>query len=232
MNINVLDFFKFASRMPQIAQTWKICRECMPPDPPTNFLFFFPWAIPGSDSQLYSQQVRWVSNVWQTWGHGNRYKILMIALKGAIQDFYNILTTSWTVSNMYTQVARAWSWYPGHFEHICWRLNCGLVWHVLLSLDVEVGYLSTLWERGQEACRILLGAVCVKRWLAVLFCLCVVVLFFVCLFVFSPWSFSVPFGKCLSSMTNVTCQWWALFDRNCRHNVLFDTCRQSLFWGK
>ena len=55
MNISVLDFFKFASRMPQIAQilvlTFKIFRGSMPPDPPKNFLFFFfffPWAIPGS----------------------------------------------------------------------------------------------------------------------------------------------------------------------------------------
>ena len=45
MNISVLDFFKFASRMPQIAQilvsTFNIFRGSMPPDPPTNFLFFF-----------------------------------------------------------------------------------------------------------------------------------------------------------------------------------------------
>ena len=47
-NISVLDFFKFASRMPQIAQilvsTFKIFRGGggggMPPDPPRNFLFF------------------------------------------------------------------------------------------------------------------------------------------------------------------------------------------------
>ena len=45
MNISVLDFFKFASRMPQIAQilvsTFKIFRGSMPPDPPRNFLSFF-----------------------------------------------------------------------------------------------------------------------------------------------------------------------------------------------
>ena len=45
INISVLDFFKFASRMPQIAQilvsTFKIFRGGMPPDPPRNFLFFF-----------------------------------------------------------------------------------------------------------------------------------------------------------------------------------------------
>ena len=38
MNISVLDFFKFASRMPQIAQilvsTFKIFQASMPPDPP------------------------------------------------------------------------------------------------------------------------------------------------------------------------------------------------------
>ena len=44
MNISVLDFFKFASRMPQIAQilvsTFKIFRGTMPQEPPRNFLFF------------------------------------------------------------------------------------------------------------------------------------------------------------------------------------------------
>ena len=44
INISVLDFFKFASRMPQIAQilvsTFKIFRGGMPLDPPRNFLFF------------------------------------------------------------------------------------------------------------------------------------------------------------------------------------------------
>ena len=45
MNISVIYFIKFASRMPQIAQilvsTFKIFRGSMPPDPPRNFLFFF-----------------------------------------------------------------------------------------------------------------------------------------------------------------------------------------------
>ena len=46
MNFSVLDFFKFASRMPQTAQilvsTFKIFRGSMPPDSPRYFLFFFP----------------------------------------------------------------------------------------------------------------------------------------------------------------------------------------------
>ena len=46
MNFSVLDFFKFASRMPQTAQilvsTFKIFRGSMPPDPPRYFLFLFP----------------------------------------------------------------------------------------------------------------------------------------------------------------------------------------------
>ena len=57
INISVLDFFKFTSRMPQIAQilvsTFKIFRGGgggIPPDPPRNFLFFFPSAIPGSET--------------------------------------------------------------------------------------------------------------------------------------------------------------------------------------
>ena len=45
MNFSVLDFFKFASRMPQTAQifvwTFKIFRGSMPSDPPRYFLFFF-----------------------------------------------------------------------------------------------------------------------------------------------------------------------------------------------
>ena len=47
VNVSVLDFFKFASRMPHIAQilvlTFKIFRTL-----PRNFLFFFSLAIPGS----------------------------------------------------------------------------------------------------------------------------------------------------------------------------------------
>ena len=43
MNFSVLDFFKFASRMPQIAQilvfTFKIFQGSMPPDPPRIFFF-------------------------------------------------------------------------------------------------------------------------------------------------------------------------------------------------
>ena len=45
MNFSVLDFFKFASRMPQTAQilvsTFKIFQGSMPPDPPRYFLIFF-----------------------------------------------------------------------------------------------------------------------------------------------------------------------------------------------
>ena len=45
MNFSVLDFFKFASRMPQTAQilvsTFKIYRGSMLPAPPRYFLFFF-----------------------------------------------------------------------------------------------------------------------------------------------------------------------------------------------
>ena len=44
MNFSVLDFFKFAFRMPQIAQilvsTFKIFWGRMPPNPPENVLFF------------------------------------------------------------------------------------------------------------------------------------------------------------------------------------------------
>ena len=41
----MLDFFKFTSRIPQIAQilvsTFKIFQGSMPPDPPRYFLFIF-----------------------------------------------------------------------------------------------------------------------------------------------------------------------------------------------
>ena len=56
MNFSVLDFFRFTSRMPQIAQilvsTFKIFRGGIPLDPPRNFFFFNSLAVPGSDSEL------------------------------------------------------------------------------------------------------------------------------------------------------------------------------------
>ena len=62
MNFSVLDFFKFASRMPQTAQilvsTFNIFQGSMPPDPSRYFLFFS-LAIPGSDT--YSICV-WLAN--------------------------------------------------------------------------------------------------------------------------------------------------------------------------
>ena len=49
MNFSVLDFFKFASRMPQTAQifvsTFKIFRGSMPPDPLHIFFFFFVFVL-------------------------------------------------------------------------------------------------------------------------------------------------------------------------------------------
>ena len=58
VNISVLDFYKFASRMPQIAQilvsTFKIFQGSMPLDPPRNFLFFFAM----SNSRLWILDVR------------------------------------------------------------------------------------------------------------------------------------------------------------------------------
>ena len=56
MNFSVLDFLKFASTMPQIAQMlvsiFKIFWGRIPPNPPENFLFFFSLAI---------------SRLWFTW---------------------------------------------------------------------------------------------------------------------------------------------------------------------
>ena len=43
--------------------------------------------------------------------------IIIIALKGEIEDFYNLLTVPWTVSNTYSQVARAQSC-ANHVQHI------------------------------------------------------------------------------------------------------------------
>ena len=52
MNFSLLHFFKFAPRIPQVAQilvsTFKIFQGSMPPNLPRNFLFFFSLAIPGS----------------------------------------------------------------------------------------------------------------------------------------------------------------------------------------
>ena len=62
MNFSVLDFFKFASRMPNIAQIlvspWHPPLPPQPPPPPTHpsqkfpLFFFFSLAIPGSDKWL------------------------------------------------------------------------------------------------------------------------------------------------------------------------------------
>ena len=43
--------------------------------------------------------------------------IIIIALKGAIRDFYNLLTAPRTVSNMYAHVARVRSC-ANHVQHI------------------------------------------------------------------------------------------------------------------
>ena len=43
--------------------------------------------------------------------------IIIIALKGAIRDFYNLLTAPRTVSHIYAQVARAQS-RANHVQHI------------------------------------------------------------------------------------------------------------------
>ena len=43
--------------------------------------------------------------------------MMIIALKGAIRDFYNLLTALGTVSNTYAQVARAQS-RANHVQHI------------------------------------------------------------------------------------------------------------------
>ena len=40
-----------------------------------------------------------------------------MVLAGAIQDFYNFLTAPWTVSNIYTHVAKAKSC-ANHMQHI------------------------------------------------------------------------------------------------------------------
>ena len=57
MNFSVLYFFKFAPRMPQIAQilvlTFKIFQGSMPLDLHRNVLSFFcPLAVPGSENDL------------------------------------------------------------------------------------------------------------------------------------------------------------------------------------
>ena len=56
---------------------------------------------------------------------------IIIALKGAIRDFYSLLTAPQTVSNTYTQVARAQSsaiqvQYIEHLSHATCCLLCGM----------------------------------------------------------------------------------------------------------
>ena len=82
MNFSVLHFFKFATRMPQIAQilvsTFKMFRGWgwgggggMPPDPPRNFLFFS-LAIP--DSAYVAQNYGW--NFSASWRNSAVWKPL------------------------------------------------------------------------------------------------------------------------------------------------------------
>ena len=64
-------------------------------------------------------------------------QIIIIALKGAIRDFFffffnNLLTAPWTVSNTYAQVARAQSC-SNHVQHIerLSRATCRVTCHML-----------------------------------------------------------------------------------------------------
>ena len=61
VNFSVLDFFKFASRMPQIAQNRLVSRT-----PPRNFLFFS-LAIPGSERKTSSRYLRLVVFAGNSW---------------------------------------------------------------------------------------------------------------------------------------------------------------------
>ena len=74
--------------------------------------------------------------------------IIIIALKGAIQDLYNLLTAPRTVSNTYAQVARAQSC-ANHVQHIE-RLSCATLcftdsiqnfkqWHAFRCLSTNLG---------------------------------------------------------------------------------------------
>ena len=85
--------------------------------------------------------------------------IIIIALKGAILDFYNLLTVPWSVSNTYAQVAMAQSC-ANHMQHIE-RLLCGnLLCHVVGRDGVEITFILAFFfywlkplndEGGKEA---------------------------------------------------------------------------------
>ena len=67
--------------------------------------------------------------------------IIVIALEGAVQDFYCLLTASWTVSNTYTQVARALS-FANHVQHMQ-HVVCHVVERDISSIKfdrVEITY--------------------------------------------------------------------------------------------
>ena len=75
--------------------------------------------------------------------------MIMIALKGAIRDFYNLLTAPRTVSNTYAQVVKAQSC-ANHVQHIE-RLPVQYVCHVVgrdssaIKFDrAEIGFILAL----------------------------------------------------------------------------------------
>ena len=91
--------------------------------------------------------------------------IIIITLKGAIRDFYNLLTAPRTVSNMYAQVARA-QLCANHVQHIeCLsHATCHVTCHMVrrdssaIKFDrVEIAFIVALfymaetinwWRRG------------------------------------------------------------------------------------
>ena len=78
--------------------------------------------------------------------------IIIIAFKGAIPDFYNLLTAPRTVSNTYAQVARVQSC----ANHVHWALiTCSMpraIWHEgkaqLTSLTEFESHLFELYSIG------------------------------------------------------------------------------------
>ena len=97
--------------------------------------------------------------------------IIIVALKGAIRDFYNLLTAPRTVSNTYAQVARAQS-FANHVQHIerLSRATCRVTCHVVRRDSSEIEFkrveIAFIWKlyRAQKETHIFMSLILCNIW--------------------------------------------------------------------
>ena len=88
------------------------------------------WVEAGQDGEVLTAAV--LEREWEGGGERCLIMIMIIASKSAILDFSNLLTAPPTVSNTYTQVARAQSC-ANHVQHIerLSRATCRVTCHLV-----------------------------------------------------------------------------------------------------